>query len=166
MIKITPHFIFLSYIAAELCVRFGYDSIYVPIKKKQTIWTAPVVQTDEIAFAKFYVTKLFRRNLKARRKEYEAQMREKELAKQGKKVKSSKEPSRVKKFMDSIYRWDEDFRYTTLATCTYTVAVVFLYYLACTFVFLYISRTTGHISFVRHYLESTLNMGEKILLFL
>jgi hypothetical protein len=70
--------------------------------------------------------------------------------------------SRVKKFFDSIYHWDDDFRFTTMTTCTYTVAIVFLYYLACTLVFLYISRTTGHISFIRYYIETTLNIGMRI----
>ncbi len=69
--------------------------------------------------------------------------------------------SRVKQFIGKIYHWDDDFRFTTMATCTYTVAIVFLYYLACTFVFLYISRTTGHIAFIRYYIESTLNIGKR-----
>jgi len=73
--------------------------------------------------------------------------------------------SRVKQFLDSIYHWDDDFRFTSMATCTYTVAFVFLYYLACTLVFLYISRTTGHISFVRYYIETTFNIGKKIFFF-
>jgi hypothetical protein len=45
---------------------------------------------------------------------------------------------------------------------TYAVAVVVLYYLACTLVFLYIPRTTGHISFVRYYIETTFNIGKRI----
>ena len=44
--------------------------------------------------------------------------------------------------------------------CTYMVAVVFLYYLACTFVFLYVTRTTGHVSFLKLYLETTFNVGK------
>ncbi len=67
-------------------------------------------------------------------------------------------------FLDSIHHWDDDFRFTTMATCTYTVAVIFLYYLACTLVFLYISRTTGHISFVRYYIGTTFNIGKRIFL--
>ncbi|CAF1098078.1 unnamed protein product [Rotaria sordida] len=37
LIKNIPHFFFLSYIGAELCVRFVYDSIYVPVKKKKKL---------------------------------------------------------------------------------------------------------------------------------
>ena len=69
--------------------------------------------------------------------------------------------SRVRKFFRSIYQWDDDFRFTTMATCTYTVAIVFLYYLACTFVFLYVSRTTGHFAFVRYYIESSFEIGKR-----
>jgi hypothetical protein len=68
--------------------------------------------------------------------------------------------SRVRRFFRSIYDSDDQFRFTTMATCTYTVAIVFLYYLACTFIFFYTSRTVGHISFLKHYIESTLNIGE------
>ena len=167
LIKNTPHFIFLSYIAAELFVRFGYDSIFVPLKTGRTIWSAEMVQTDEFSFAKFYVKKLFRKSLRTYRKkikislkidqenlvdhEHEENLRKKQQIKQ----------SRVQWFFQQIYKWDDDFRFTTMATCTYTVALVFLYYLACTFVFLYISRTTGHFSFLRYYVESLLNIEIK-----
>ncbi len=165
MIKDIPHFFFLSYIGAELCVRFAYDSIRVPIKKGKTIWSAPVVQLDESEFAKYYVTKLFRRNRRSRQPisrpdknseddlvdhEHEAELQE------------NANQSRLRKFFRSIYHWNDDFRFTTIATCTYMVAFVFLYYLACTFIFLYISRTTGHVSFLKFYLESTYNIGEKL----
>ncbi|CAF1562766.1 unnamed protein product [Rotaria magnacalcarata] len=165
LIKTSPHFIFLSYIGAELCVRFGYDSVYVPIKKNLSIWTAPVVQQDELEFSKYYVTKLFRKNQKLKQQAYQ---RMTPLAKRTGDVTTNRpteeemKKSPLKKFFAQyIYRWDEDFRFTTIATCTYTVAIVFLYYVACTFVFLYISRTTGHISFIRYYLESTLDIEFK-----
>jgi hypothetical protein len=68
--------------------------------------------------------------------------------------------SYLKKLLNSIYVWDEDFRFTTMVVCTYIVAIVFLYYLACTFVFLYILRTTGHIAFFKSYIESSVNTGK------
>ncbi len=122
-----------------------------------------MAQPDESAFAKYYVQKLFRRNRRATQQAYSTDVNidtmqdhehEAELQRNAK-------PSRVKQFFDSIYHWDNDFRFTTMATCTYTVAMIFLYYLACTLVFLYISRTTGHISFIRHYIETTLNIGKR-----
>ncbi len=98
-----------------------------------------MVQSDESAFAKYYVAKLFRRNVCSNRRiysEYEANQ------------------SCIKKIFNSIYQWDDDFRFTTLAICTYTVAIIFLYYLACTLVFLYISS-------VRYYIDTTFNIGNR-----
>ncbi|CAF3528746.1 unnamed protein product [Rotaria sp. Silwood1] len=163
LIKTTPHFIFLSYIGAELCVRFAYDSIYVPLKKNQSIWSAPVVQQDEYEFAKYYVAKLFRQNFEQKQKRFEKFRIINKLDQQIPTTKTKKTiyPSRVKNFFNSIYHWDENFRFTTIATCTYTVAIVFLYYLACTFVFLYISRTTGHTLFLRYYIQSMINIEIK-----
>jgi hypothetical protein len=166
LVKNTPHFILLSYISAELCVRFGYDSIYVPCKKKQSIWSAPVAQPDESAFAKYYVTKLFRRNVRFYQRTYAADVNIDELDdfEYEAELQKKANQSRVKTFFDWIYHWDDDFRFTTMATCTYTVAMIFLYYLACTLVFLYISRTTGHISVVRYYIETTFNIGRRYFL--
>jgi len=167
LIKNLPHFFFLSYIGAELCVRFGYDSVYVPLKKNESIWSAPIVQSDESEFAKYYVTKLFRRNPHRSQIftdrninaddviDYEHVMELQNRANQ----------SRFQKFINSIYHFDDDFRFTTLAMCTYTVAFVFLYYLSCTFVFLYISRTTGHVAFLKFYFESTFNIGMYLFVF-
>jgi len=151
LVKNTPHFGLLSYITAELCVRFVYDSIYVPLKKKQSIWLSPVAQLDEYAFAKFYVTRLFRRNVHTARR---ADLEEVDIDdlidyEHENRSQAKRKPSKIKKYLNEIYTWNDDFRFTTIATCTYTVAVVFLYYLACTLVFLYTSRTAGHISFIR-----------------
>lgn len=164
MIKNIPHFFFLSYIGAELCVRCVYDSLYVQLKKGRSIWSAPIVESDESEFAKYYVTKLFRRhdpkpmiyipsytnpdNLIDHEHDAEQQNRVNQ--------------SRLRKFIDHIYHFDDDFRFTTLAMCTYTVAIVFLFYLACTFVFLYVTRTTGHVSFLKSYFETTFNISKSM----
>ncbi|CAF4063529.1 unnamed protein product, partial [Adineta steineri] len=162
LIKNIPHFFLLSYLTAELCIRCIYDSIYIPFKKKTSIWISPIVQSDESEFAKYYVTKLFRRNtqsipitscqnLNTNPDNLDDHVHEADLQ-------NKMNQSRVKKFFDSIYQSDDDFRFTTIATCTYTVAIVFLYYLACTFVFLYLSRTTGHISYLKFYIETTFDI--------
>ena len=143
-------------------MRFVYDSIYVPKKKNQSIWLAPIVQSDESEFAKYYVKKLFQRGRCKSQTiprqntnlddvvDYEREM---ELQKEA-------NQSRFKKIIQCFYHSDDDFRFTTMAMCTYTVAAVFLYYLACTFVFLYIARTTGHGAFLKFYFESTFNVGK------
>jgi hypothetical protein len=148
-------------------VRFAYDAIYVPKKKKESIWLAPIVQLDESEFAKYYVTKLFRRNhhntqrITQQKTNLDNLIDHEHEAEQQNKANQS----HFKRFVNYFYHFDDDFRFTTLAMCTYTVAVVFLYYLACTFVFLYVSRTTGHVAFLKFYFESTFNVGKHFFLF-
>ncbi|CAF4947868.1 unnamed protein product, partial [Rotaria magnacalcarata] len=149
IIKNTPHFFFLSYIGAELFVRFAYDSIYVPRKKKESIWSPSSKESDELQFAKYYVRKLLSRNCRS------LSQTTPEKAKNINRLDSLK--STIGEYLDSIYHWDDDFRFTTIATCTFTVAFTFLYYLACTFIFMYTSRTAGHIEFMRSYIERSVN---------
>ena len=164
VIKNIPHFFLLSYISGELCVRFIYDSVYVPMRKKRTIWSAPVVELDDSEYSKYYVTKLFRRNHRSQRiapvQDEKVKLENLVDYEHDVELQNTINRSRVKKFFDHIYHSNNDFRFTTIATCTYTVAIVFLYYLACTFAFLYLSRTAGHISFLKFYIESTFNVGK------
>ena len=142
-------------------MRLVYDSIYVQIKKKKNICSTPDEQIDEAELSKYYVTKLLRRNHRSKQstaqqntdadsssEEYEAEQEERANR------------SKIRKFTNYIYHWNNDFRFTTMVLCTYTVAFVFLYYLTCTFIFLNISRTTGHISFLKSYIESFAIVGK------
>jgi hypothetical protein len=65
-----------------------------------------------------------------------------------------------KKLLDSIYIWDDNFRFSVMIVSTYTIAAVFLFYLACTFVFLYLSRITTLIAFIKFYIQLSTNIGE------
>ncbi|CAF4013125.1 unnamed protein product, partial [Rotaria sordida] len=143
LIKNIPHFFFLAYISAELCMRFVYDSIYVSLKTKQSIWLVSNVEFNELEYSKYYVTKLLRRN-----RSLSQIITQQNVTNQ----------SRLREFFNFFFYWDDSFRFTTIATCTYTVAFTFLYYLACTFVFLYTSRSIGHISFIRSYIEYSANV--------
>ncbi|CAF1043599.1 unnamed protein product [Adineta steineri] len=140
LLKNIPYFILLSYITAELFVRFAYDSIYIPIKKKQSVWSSPITQSDEYSFAKYYVTKLFRRNPSFNQQVY------------------SKDESYIKKCLHSIYHWNNDFHFTTIAICTYTVAIIFLYYLSYTIILRYIS-------FVNYYTGTIFNINKTFYLY-
>jgi hypothetical protein len=133
------------------------------MKKNASIWSTPMVQLDESEFAKYYVTKLFRRNqiqylINRQQKkvnpdkliDYQYESEQQNRANQ----------SPFHRLINYFYHFDDDFRFTTMVMSTYTVAVVFLYYLACTFVFLYITRTTGHVAFLKHYVESRFNVGK------
>jgi hypothetical protein len=117
---------------------------------------------DESEFAKYYVTKLFRRNRYSAQRNTRQNINtdniedyEHEAEQQ-----NNQKPSCFQKFINYFYHFDDDFRFTTMAMCTYTVAFVFLYYLACTFVFLYVTRTTGHAAFLKFYFESTFDVGK------
>ncbi|CAF1555083.1 unnamed protein product, partial [Didymodactylos carnosus] len=63
LVKNTPHFVCLSYIASELTVRLWYDSCYKQLKSKKSIWISPIIEYDEYNFSKYYVMKLFRRTV-------------------------------------------------------------------------------------------------------
>jgi hypothetical protein len=167
LIKTTPHFLFLSFTVAELWVRLVYDSIYVQIKKKKSIWSTPDEQIDEVELSKYYVTKLLRLTYRSTERTTKQNTNtnsslDKHKAEQEEKANQSK----LRKFINYIYHsiyiyhWNDDFRFTTMVMCTYTVAFVFLYYLTCTFIFLNISRTTGYTSFLKSYIESSAKVGK------
>ncbi|CAF4670266.1 unnamed protein product [Rotaria sp. Silwood1] len=160
LIKNIPHFFFLSYIGAELCVRFVYDSIYVPIKNKKNILLTPDLEFDELKFAQYYVTKLLRRNCPAYRTNTKktTNINNQTAHEYQSKQQNINNQSCIKKCFNYFYHWDDDFHFTTIATCTYTVAFVFLYYITCTFIFLYLSRASGLISLIRSYIEHSANV--------
>jgi hypothetical protein len=131
------------------------------LKNHRDLFSAPVEHFDESEFAKYYITRLFRRN------HHSSQTRSK-INEQDSNTDNHKNDVEVKtntyqyikKWCLSIYHWDDDCRSTTMATCTYTVAIIFLYYLTCTFVFLYVSRALDPISFLRSYLEVIFDIGK------
>ncbi|CAF2995113.1 unnamed protein product [Rotaria sp. Silwood2] len=160
LIKNIPHFLLLSYIGAELCVRFAYDSIYVPIKRRESIWSASNVEFDELEFSRYYVRKLLRRNCPAYRKtpKKNTNINDQIAHEHESKQQNVINQSCIKKCFNFFYDWDDSFHFTTIATCTYSVAFVVLYYLTCTFFFLYTSRTTGLISSIRSFIEYSANI--------
>lgn len=142
----------MSYIGAELLVRLIYDSLILQRREKLSIWSSTREDGEEAAFAEYYTKKLFSRTkLQEKKKKERLAMNEQKL--------NSTAAFLVKQFK-RIYPWDKRFRYTNMATCTYTVAIVFLYYLACTFIFLYVSRTTGYLFYLRDFIEHAFNLGK------
>ncbi|CAF3942429.1 unnamed protein product, partial [Rotaria sp. Silwood1] len=115
----APHFFFLAYIAAELCVRFVYDSIYIPVKEKQSIWSVSISLLTELEQAKYHVTKLLRRRYFSSSLIITQQntMTNNQNDKEHKsKQQNVNKQSSIKEFLESFYNWDDDFRYTTIAT--------------------------------------------------
>ena len=160
--KNIPHFVLLSYIGAELFVRFFYDSIYLPLKRKGSIWSPPIGEDDEVSFARAYVTQLLSRGHRSQPMAPEQSKPSRASTESPEEVLTAdkSDRARVQKVLDSIYQWNDNFRFSTMATCTYTVAFVFLYYLTCSFIFLYVSRTTGHTSSLKAFVEYMLQIGQ------
>ena len=105
---------------------------------------------EEAEFAKNYVVALFRR----RSRSYE------NYRKKFSNIENRTSRFHIQEFVAKFYEFDDNFRFSTMTTCTYTVAIVFLYYLACTFTFLYSSRTTGQVIFIKSIIEYVLQIGE------
>ena len=139
LIKSIPQFILLSYILAELFMRFAYDSCYVHfIKKKVDKPESPLTPSTEFNMPPPVPSP--RRKL-------------------NRKYFYSKYGSKATHLLNKIYHWDKDFRYTTIATCTYIIAFVLLYYLTCMFTFQSLMGTSS-ISFHIRCMEFIFEIGK------
>ncbi|KAL7668127.1 hypothetical protein ACOME3_008842 [Neoechinorhynchus agilis] len=47
----------------------------------------------------------------------------------------------LRRFIDRIYDWNDEFRYSTIAICTYVTTFVFIYYLCCSLVFSFVRNS-------------------------
>ena len=139
MLKSAPQFILLSYIGAELTVRFFYDSIFCKKKKNKV---SDEQLTPGPGFQMYFSASAL-----------------KDLPNNNNS--SSKCWSYIQEVTSRIYRWDKDFRFTTMATSAYTVAFVLLFYLTCTFAFQPMMKTSS-MSFLIFCLEQILNIGKFI----
>ena len=70
----------------------------------------------------------------------------------------SKYCSKATYLLNKIYQWDTEFRYTTIATSTYTIAFVLLHYLTCMFTFQSLMGTSS-ISFYILCMEFIFEIG-------
>ncbi len=115
---------------------------------------------DDLECAGTNVRNLSQSNLNRSKSQGAGQQNTNVVTDAGDELENKANQSCPRKFFNSIYTWDEDFHFTTMVICTYTVAIVFVYYLTCTFVFLYTTRTTGHMAFLKSYIESSANIGK------
>lgn len=148
----------LSYIGAELCVRFAYDSIYIRRKNRRSIKSVLNESMDGSEAANHHVIQLFRQTSRLSRQNSQknTNINDENEGEENNKT----DQSLFRKLINYFYIWDDGFHFTTMVICANTVAFVFLYYLACTFVFFYITRTTGHITFMKSYVESLLDISK------
>jgi len=129
----VPQFILLSYIGAEFSVRFVYDSYLKHYIKKPNNSEHPITPSE--GFDMHYSASL--------------------------PINDSKYWSKIRKYIDQIYKWDKNFRYTTMSMCAYSIAFVLLYYLTCIFTFQSIMGTSS-MSFIKFCLKYASNIGELI----
>lgn len=160
LIRNIPHYFFLSFLGAELFTRFIYDSLWLPCRKNESIWHTKCNSDKEFEDAASYVRKLLECTAaRARQEEYQRILGEKNDQRNF----LMKIPSSIRKSIASLI--EDEALFTNMAICTYTVAVVFLYYLTCTFIFLYIAKT-GHLTYLEEFIEHALDIGEIKLIFI
>ncbi|CAF1289019.1 unnamed protein product [Rotaria magnacalcarata] len=137
LLKSAPQFMLISYIGAELSVRFFYDAIFCSKKTNE--------KPEEVF---------------TRGTEFDMHSKSSESSDP---VQESNESSTICLsicgVLDKINRWDKNFRFTTMAACAYTIAFVLLLYLTCIFAFQPIMETSS-MSFLIFSLEHTLNIGK------
>lgn len=72
---------------------------------------------------------------------------------------SPEDRSFFQKTRDWIYKWDENFRYSTIVLSTYLVNYIILFHLTCIFSFLYTTRKMNSLSFITNILEKILDIS-------
>ncbi|CAF0753896.1 unnamed protein product [Adineta ricciae] len=111
LIAHLPHFMLLSYIAAEFGMRFVFTcrSIY-PKDYEKKVYSKPIQVSNDTQHDDG-------------------------------------------SFFDKIYKWNDDFSFTSMFISTYTVNFIILYHLSCTFTFLYTTRLMSPTLFIINTLE-------------
>ncbi|CAF0859125.1 unnamed protein product [Adineta steineri] len=122
VLKNMPQFYLLSYISAEITIRFIYDPIYLNHMKKTGVKKQPI--TPDIESDMHKSTDL------------SSKFPNRDNS-------SSTYCSHIRKFVSKIYQWNSDFQFTTIAMCAYTLAFVLLFYLTCVFTFQSIMGTSS-----------------------
>ncbi|CAF4844743.1 unnamed protein product, partial [Rotaria socialis] len=135
LLKSAPQFILLSYIGAELAVRFFYNGIFCSKKINEK---PEEVITPGIGFG-----------MHSKSSESSDSVQENNA--------SSTICSSICGILDKLNRWDKTFGFTTMSTCAYTIAFVLVFYLTCIFAFQPIMETSS-MSFLIFCLEHTLNI--------
>ena len=72
------------------------------------------------------------------------------------------ERSMLQKFCDLIYQKHQDFTFSTISISMYTVNLIIIWHLTCTFSFLYTTRTMSPISFLTKTFEQILSIGQLV----
>jgi hypothetical protein len=126
-------------------MRLFHDSIHIAWNRGRTIWDIPHRIIDEYSFHADHKKKCFVRN--SNKDAGNANLDQQGCW------------NSIRQCANSIYEWDNDFRFTTIAISTYTVAFIFLFHLTGTVILLYKTQTNSFIRYTKHIFELILNIG-------
>jgi hypothetical protein len=158
--KNTLYYCLIGYICAELIVRVFYDSIYIT-RENESVWDVPLRKIDQYSYRVNKEENTFVRKRKNR------------ITSGGNNVAQSANRneqgccSRIRKYLidrfrksvSGMYTWEEDFRFTTIVICTYTIAYIFLIHLTFNLMFFYTTDRTIYMTYLIQLVERILNIS-------
>jgi hypothetical protein len=149
-----------------LAVRLVYDSVYIARQKGRKIYDLTYRTIDKYSFSIDYENKLLLRNSNRHATTGGNNIAESaSLDQQGCWFRTQKFiVNNFRKYANRIYQWEDDFRFTTIIICTYTIAFVFLFRLTFTCIFLSTTQQKSYISYQKYIFERILNIGMWILI--
>jgi hypothetical protein len=134
-------------------MRLFYDSIHIGRKRGRTIWDIPHREIEQYSFHADHKNKRFIQDSKINEATgANSNAGSANLDQQGYWF-------RIRKHASSIYEWEKDFRFTTIAVSTYTVAFIFLFHLTGNVIILYETQTNSYIHYIKRIFELILNIG-------
>lgn len=156
----------IGYIGTELTVRLFYDSIYIALIKGRSILEIPYRKIDKYSVLK----------LEASENQGVSEESTRYVTNGGNNIGQNDNSNqqgywfRIRKFIidqfrkfriyvTKIYKWEDDFRYTTIVICTYTILFIFLLHLTCNLIFLYTRENNNYINYLKRILERILDIG-------
>lgn len=159
IVKNMLHYFLIGYVCSELIVRVFYDSIYIARKRNEYIWKVPLRKIDQYSFKTNEDNTEFIRNPNER------------ITSGGYNITRSGNQgccstiwkdliNRLRKWITEIYTWENDFRFTTVVICTYTIAYVFLGHLTFNLVFFYTTDRRIYMTYLIELIERILNISK------
>jgi len=157
------YYILIGYIGAELTVRLLYDSIHIARKYHRKITKRTYRKIDQYSFSKAKMEECVKN-------------RNKDVTSGGNNIAKSDNLEaegcwisirnfiidhfrQFRTYITEIYKWEDDFRFTTIVISIYTITFIFLFHLTFTFIFLYTTETTNYNTYIKHIVERILKIG-------
>lgn len=169
LIRDIVRYVLIGYICAELLMRLLYDSIHIARKRGKSVFKIPHRPIKEYSRKNKQQNQTPHMSATASGASLEITV-DSSGTNGGPTVNSPSQSNQThgvfrrswnkfQDFVNSIYKWDTDFRYTTMVICTYTVALVFLFHLTDTMILFYRTPTSNYVRHARQTFEFLLNIG-------